>query len=101
MRRVARLGDRALALVKCGKKLRWVSGRISRGSANTFAEGRPVARHVDKVRLGCAKTGRIAYNVARKTLVNFRRVALIFSGIIGPGIVRGYVIQAARSVYAG
>jgi len=101
MRRVARRGDRALALVQCGEDIIQVSGQIVQSSNDTFAENRGVARFGDRVSLGCGKVGRLTQRVSRKSRVNSRRVALFNSGITGPGILRGWVISASRTVFAG
>jgi hypothetical protein len=71
------------------------------GSYNVFAESRPVARFGDKASLGCGKVGQVVSRTTRKTYVNARRVALLNSSIRGPGILRGWVAQASRSVFAG
>ena len=101
MGRVARLGDRALAYVRCGKKVRFVRGRIAQGSKDTFVEGGKVALRGGRVTLGCGKVGYITLRTSRTTFVNSRQVALLHSGVTGPGILRGWIARACRTVTVG
>lgn len=89
-----------MAYVRCGKKIVLVSGQIVQGSPDTISENASVSRQGDKCRLGCGKVGRLTQRLTSKTYVNSRRVGLFYSGITGPGILRGWVARAGRSVFA-
>jgi len=98
---VARAGDRAVAWVVCGEDIVFVGGSIAQGSRDVISEGSQAARYGDRVTLGCGRVGRITFRVARNTIVNGQRVALLGAGVTGPGIVKGWVIRAGRTVFAG
>jgi uncharacterized Zn-binding protein involved in type VI secretion len=98
---VTRLGDRAVAYVVCGEHIVFVGGHVRRAAISTFANGRPIARFGDTVQYGCGRVGQITQRVARRTYVQARRAALYNSGVTGPGIVRGWIIQGSPDTFAG
>lgn len=98
---IARRGDRALAYVRCGKKIRLVRGHIATGSPDTFSDGAQAGRYGDRVSLGCGKSGRVTGAVARDTIVNSRGAALRNSRVTGPGILRGWIASSGKTVVAG
>lgn len=98
--RIAVIGTRALALVRVGDTVRWERGFVMQGSSNTLAETAGVSRLFDKVQLQ-STVGNITSRVTQKTLVNGLPVGLFYSGVTGPRIIKGWIIDSVRTVWAG
>jgi len=97
---VARFHERAIAIVRCGKHIIRVGGYVSSASRTVFANHRAIARLGDSVVFSCGKVGRIYTRLAKKTYVDWRPVGLRYSGVFGPGILRGWITSGSMDVFA-
>lgn len=100
MRQLATVGHRAIALVVRGDDIVLESGAVSGGASRTFAENRAAARLGDSVPLQ-STTGNISNPVAQKTFIEGKQAAILMSGVTGPRILWGAVMQGCLKTFVG
>lgn len=97
---VARLTDRAFAMVRVGDKIIPEIGYISQAAQRVYAEDLPFARLTDSV-VFPHTTGYITSSVAQRTIVENLNGALLFSRVHGGSIVGcGIIITSAQRTIA-